>query len=266
MSASTLGLQPSNGSGGGRLDLSYEQIFIALLSREWKWERKRRGLGGARQHQGEEGAAGRVAEQDQAGQHRQSVKAVNITCNFFNVVTRPNFRLYKYRVDMTPEVDIIGARKAAVHQHEAVLPAGMFDGTLYFTDTKLAQDPLVLLSTLRDGTVTVTMRLVEEMLPTDYHYMQFFNIVLRRVMEGLDLKLVRRDYFDPGAARELKQFKLEVWPGYVTTIKQHESDLLRQMEKSHKILRTCWSRSCSSPPGTGPTTGPTSTRRSSDRS
>ena len=104
------------------------------------------------------------------------------------------------------------------------------------------------------------------MLPTDYHYMQFFNIVLRRVMEGLDLKLVRRDYFDPGAARELKQFKLEVWPGYVTTIKQHESDLLRQMEKSHKILRTCWSRSCSSPLGTGPTTGPTSTRRSSDRS
>ena len=36
MAASTLGLQPSNsnGSGGGRLDLSYEQIFIALLSRE----------------------------------------------------------------------------------------------------------------------------------------------------------------------------------------------------------------------------------------
>ena len=153
-------------------------------------------------------------------------------------MTRPNFRLYKYRVDMTPEVDFIGARKAAVHQHEAVLPAGMFDGTLYFTDTKLAQDPLVLLSTLRDGPVTVTMRLVEEMLPTDYHYMQFFNIVLRRVMDGLGLKLVRRDYFDPGAARELKQFKLEVWPGYVTTIKQHESDLLLQVEISHKILRT----------------------------
>ena len=68
-----------------------------------------------------------------------------------------------------------------MHQHEAVLPAGMFAGTLYFTDTKLAQDPLVLQSPLREGTVMVTMRLVEEMLPTDYHYMQFFNIVLRQV-------------------------------------------------------------------------------------
>ena len=91
-----------------------------------------------------------MAEEDQAGQHRQSVKAVNITCNFFNVVTRPNFRLYKYRVDMTHEADIIGAKKAAVHQHEAVLPAGMFDGTLYFTDTKLAQDPLA--QRFRQGT------------------------------------------------------------------------------------------------------------------
>ena len=111
----------------------------------------------------------------------KSGKQVNVATNYFKLLTRPSWRLYKYRVDMTPEVDFIGARKAAVHQHEAVLPAGMFDGTLYFTDTKLAQDPLVLLSTLRDGTVTVTMRLVEEMLPTDYHYMQFFNIVLRQV-------------------------------------------------------------------------------------
>ena len=64
------------------------------------------------------------------------------------------------------------------------------------------------------------------MQPTDYHYMQFFNIVLRSVMETMKLELIRRDYYDPQAAILLQQYKLELWPGYVTSIRQHENDIL----------------------------------------
>ena len=40
-------------------------------------------------------------------------------------------------------------------------------------------------------------------------------------MENLQLELIRRDNFDATkAAILLKQYKLELWPGYVTSIRQ----------------------------------------------
>ena len=42
----------------------------------------------------------------------------------------------------------------------------------------------------------------------------------------------------PKAAVTLGQYKLELWPGYVTSIRQHESQILLCCEVSHKILRT----------------------------
>ena len=60
----------------------------------------------------------------------------------------------------------------------------IFDGTMMFTTARLTQDdkPMNLTSQRNDGVaVEVTIKLVGEIQPTDYHYMQFFNIVLRQV-------------------------------------------------------------------------------------
>ena len=93
----------------------------------------------------------------------------------------------------------------------------MFDGSLLFTTSKLSEDDSnVILTTKmeREKTdVTITIRLVGEIQPTDAHYIQFFNIVLRSAMEKLQLELIKRDYFDPKAAVKLNQYKLELWPG-----------------------------------------------------
>ena len=45
--------------------------------------------------------------------------------------------------------------------------------------------------------ITITIKLVNEVQPTDSHYMQFFNIVLRSAMEKLQLEEIRRNYYDP---------------------------------------------------------------------
>ena len=86
--------------------------------------------------------------------------------------------------------------------------------------------------------VEIIIKLVAEVQPTDYHYMQFFNIVLRQAMEKMQLELIRRNYYDPKAAVLLKQHKLEIWPGYVTSIRQHEEQILLCCEISCKVLRT----------------------------
>lgn len=46
--------------------------------------------------------------------------------------------------------------------------------------------------------ITITVRLVGDMTVGDAHYIQFFNIIMRKCYEHLELKLVGRNYFDPG--------------------------------------------------------------------
>jgi len=167
---------------------------------------------------------------------------ITISANFFSLVAKPNWRLLQYRVDMVPEIDDTRIRKGLLYAHKASLPSFLFDGTGLFTDTRLHPEdkPLVFNSQREsDGEIVkITIRLVEEIQPTDYHYMRFFNIVLRKVMEKMRMKLVGRNYYDPTAKVELKQFKLELWPGYETSIRQHEDEVLLCCEVSHKILRT----------------------------
>lgn len=45
--------------------------------------------------------------------------------------------------------------------------------------------------------ITITVRLVGDMLVGDAHYIQFFNIIMRKCYEHLKLQLVGRNYFDP---------------------------------------------------------------------
>ncbi len=84
----------------------------------------------------------------------------------------------------------------------------------------------------------VSIKHVGEISSSDQHYLQVLNIILRRVMSALDLDLVRRDYFDSKASKTLPQHKLEVWPGYDTSIRQHEQELLLNCEVKCKVLRT----------------------------
>ena len=56
-------------------------------------------------------------------------------------------------------------------------------------------------------------------------------------MEKMQLEEIRRNYFDPKAAVTLAAHKLEIWPGYVTSIRQHEDQILLCCEVSCKVLR-----------------------------
>lgn len=133
-------------------------------------------------------------------------------------------------------------KKALLYHHKEKLPKFMFDGSLLFTTSHLSSDDSnLVLTSVRDtdqSKVTITIKLVGEIQPTDAHYIQFFNIVLRAAMEKLQLELIKRDYYDPRAAVHLHQYKLELWPGYVTSIRQHEERIMMCCEISNKILRT----------------------------
>jgi len=169
---------------------------------------------------------------------------VTVASNYFAMIRKTNWRLLQYRVDFNPPLgdDMTRVKKALLYRHKDTLPKFMFDGSLMFTTSYLSTEntPIILTSTMEKEKkdVQITIKLVGEIATTDAHYIQFFNIVLRSAMEKLQLELIKRDYYDPKAAVHLKQYKLELWPGYVTSIRQHENKILLNCEIGNKILRT----------------------------
>ena len=65
----------------------------------------------------------------------------------------------------------------------------------------LVFQPLELFSTRTsdEQPVRITVRLVGDLAGGDYHYLQFFNILMRKALGRLQLQLVGRNFFDARA-------------------------------------------------------------------
>ncbi|XP_054007565.1 piwi-like protein Siwi isoform X1 [Hylaeus anthracinus] len=164
---------------------------------------------------------------------------VNLQSNYFKLLTTTDWCLYQYRVDFAPEEDRTMVRKGLLKLHkEALGGAYVFDGTVLYTSVRI-QDTLELWSVRKsdDTKIRITVRLVGDMAKGDYHYIQFFNIIMRKCLGLLNLQLVGRDYFDARSKVEVQEFRLELWPGYLTSIRQHEDHILMCAEITHKVMR-----------------------------
>ncbi|XP_068632882.1 piwi-like protein Siwi [Battus philenor] len=164
---------------------------------------------------------------------------LDLLANYFVVETTPQWRLYQYHVDISPEEDNTGVRKALLKIHSKTLGGYLFDGTVLYTIKRLHPEPLELYSDRRtDGErMRLLIKLTCDVSPGDYHYIQIFNIIIRKCFNLLQLQIVGRDFFDPVAKFDIPEYKLQIWPGYKTTINQHEDKILMVTEITHKILR-----------------------------
>jgi len=62
--------------------------------------------------------------------------------------------------------------------------------------------------------------------------------VFQLIFVTLDMLFqVGRYYYNPMERIEMNRFKMELWPGYVTSIRQHEKELLLCVEITHKVMR-----------------------------
>jgi hypothetical protein len=69
---------------------------------------------------------------------------VKILCNFFEILNKPDWRLYQYHVDYAPAVDSKRLRIALLKNHDALFPQNKaFDGMTLYSLTKLENEVCV---------------------------------------------------------------------------------------------------------------------------
>ncbi|KAL0280141.1 UNVERIFIED_CONTAM: hypothetical protein PYX00_001523 [Menopon gallinae] len=171
-----------------------------------------------------------------------SGKSVELLSNYFKLETIANWVIFQYRVDFNIDEEREIQKKKWLREHvEKIGHSYLFDGASLFSSRRLTQDnkPLTLTSVRETDNrpVLIEIHLVQELNYGNVVYLQVFNILVRRALSNLNLQLVNRDYYDASAAIKLQKFNMELWPGYVTSIRQGEDSILMCSEISHKVMR-----------------------------
>ncbi len=86
--------------------------------------------------------------------------------------------------------------------------------------------------------VQVRVRFVKDVPLGSDEAVQVYNILFGRVMKELKLVQFQRSHFDPKAAISKPHLKLEIWPGYVTSVAEHSGGLLLCCDVRHRVLRS----------------------------
>lgn len=164
---------------------------------------------------------------------------INLSCNYFKLLTTPTWRIYQYRVDFLPDIESRRVRCGILSQFKDYLGGYIFDGTKAFTNAKIREEHMHFNAVSRkEEEIEINIKYVGLISMTEWQAVQVLNLILRRSIEGLKLQLVGRNFYDAVAKVNVRDFNIQLWPGYITSIRQHEQDILMCTEISHKVMRT----------------------------
>ncbi|XP_030594224.1 piwi-like protein 2 isoform X1 [Archocentrus centrarchus] len=150
-----------------------------------------------------------------------------------------NEAVYQYHVTFTPNVESLGMRFGMMKDHRSTTGEVVaFDGSILYLPVKMKD--VVFLKSLRrtdSEEIEIKIQMTKILPPNSDLCIPFYNMVLKRVMKMVGLKLVGRNHYDPESAVILGKHRLQVWPGYSTAIKRTDGGLYLCIDVSHKVLR-----------------------------
>jgi len=98
---------------------------------------------------------------------------------------------------------------------------------------------MTLISQRTDGALfELTISFVGQVGPTDLAYLQFFNIIMRKCLQLLRFTQIGRHYFDTEAVIDKTEIGYQLIPGFITNIRQYETQLMMSIEITHRVLRS----------------------------
>lgn len=125
---------------------------------------------------------------------------MQLQANFFRLLKKPTWNIYKYDVKFDPECMMVRLRNALIMQHKEAIGGFLFDGTQLFLTRKLDTDDNGTIKfkskTRTEEEYTLTMKFTRIVQMTENESLQILNLILRRATQGMELQLVGRNFYD----------------------------------------------------------------------
>uniref|UniRef100_A0A8C1WA42 Piwi-like RNA-mediated gene silencing 2 n=1 Tax=Cyprinus carpio TaxID=7962 RepID=A0A8C1WA42_CYPCA len=154
---------------------------------------------------------------------------VSIGSNYIPICCK-NEAVFQYHLlNFSPNVESLGMRFGMMKEHRPTTGEVVaFDGSILYLPKRLEE--VCVLS--YNGLLTFSSDI------SDFSCcFPLIPSLCSRVMKLLGLKLVGRNHYDPNAVVILGKHRLQVWPGYSTSIKHTDGGLYLIVDISHKVLR-----------------------------
>lgn len=149
-----------------------------------------------------------------------------------------NEAVYQYHVTFMPNVESMAMRFGMMKEHRSTTGEVVaFDGSILYLPVKLNDVVLKSLRRTDNEEVLIKIQMTKILPPSSDLCIPFYNVVLRRIMKIIGLKLVGRNHYDPESAIVIGKHRLQVWPGFSTSIKHTDGGLHLGVEVIHKVLR-----------------------------
>nr|AID66627.1 Piwil2 [Monopterus albus] len=162
---------------------------------------------------------------------------ITIGSNHIPIVCK-NKAVYQYHVTFTPNVESMAMRFGMMKDHRTTTGEVVaFDGSILYLPVKLNDVVLKSLRRSDNEEIQIKIQMTKILPPNSDLCIPFYNVVLRRAMKIIGLKLVGRNHYDPENAVILAKHRLQIWPGYSTGIQCTDGGLYLCVDVSHKVLR-----------------------------
>ncbi|KOC60009.1 Piwi-like protein 1 [Habropoda laboriosa] len=166
-------------------------------------------------------------------------KVIQLSANYINLKLDPTKGLFNYEVKYNPDIDSRPLRRKLLNQHlQALGRTRVFDGAILYLPEKLKEAKTIFESTHPMDGSKVNLTLIYKKQQSMSENIAFFNVLLGRVMRALSLIRIGQHSFNPKGVHAVPQHKLEVWPGYVTTINEYDGGLKLCIDARHRVMRT----------------------------
>lgn len=169
--------------------------------------------------------------------HGTKGSPINITTNYLRLNSDPNLGVYEYDVKYSPDVVYQANRSKYLYQHRSILgSAKIFDGNKLSLPHKLEKDILELQSeNPNDGSI-INITIIYRRKKRLGECLALYNNLFNRIMKILKFVQFGKKTFDASSPIIIPQHKLEIWPGYVTTVEEFDGGLMLCLDVSHRML------------------------------
>ncbi|XP_051897227.1 piwi-like protein 2 isoform X2 [Pristis pectinata] len=184
------------------------------------------------------GTVGKETRGEPVVKKGSSGTAIPLAANYVKIYCR-NEAVYQYHVTFSPDVECRNIRFGMLREHRQVTGlVTAFDGTILYLPVKLPEVINLKSQRKTDGAeVNIQIQMTKVLQPNSDLCIPYYNVVFRRAMRILELKLIGRNFYDPTNANFLPQYRLQIWPGYSASIRRTDVGLMLLVDLSHKVIR-----------------------------
>ncbi|KJH43427.1 piwi domain protein [Dictyocaulus viviparus] len=172
----------------------------------------------------------------------KSGRPTQLMANFVSIDQRPDLVVHQYHVEFDPPIDSKTFRHSILkqqHIQDDIGNAFIFDGMiLYIASNTDVEGNYTAYHPTTNEKINIRLRASVRFNQNDAQAINCYNIIIRSCMDMVGLKRLGRNHYDELQKVKLRDYDMEVWPGFETAVRQYEDRLMLCIENRFKMIRT----------------------------